>query len=145
MIPISIEEQDGLRLKTINFLAILEVNLGMSDFNKLKNYLYSIYYQGKQSVQEVVICAAVKAPDGYIIRGHRHSDCVRTMAGIPRYQGSGAHASDDEGFITSTGRYVGRKEGYQIQVAAGIPSFLEGGPHADGAYLHEELYSEDLY
>ena len=47
--------------------------------------------------------------------------------------------------MTSKNRYVTRKEGWALHVAAGIPSALEETEHAKGAYLHRELYSEDLY
>lgn len=90
---------------------------------------------------EQVICAAVRAPDGYIIRGHRHNDALRTMRDIPRYEDAKPPCGDDQGFVTSENRYVTRKEAYEIQIAAGIPSILSG----INAYLHGECYSEDLY
>ena len=41
--------------------------------------------------------------------------------------------------VTSRNRFVSRKEGRQLQDAAGIPSAAEGG------YRGDSLYSEDLY
>jgi hypothetical protein len=92
---------------------------------------------------EIVICAAVKAADGTVVRGHRHHDALRTLKGIPglRYE----YHHDTQGFVTSLNRFVTRKEGYDIQVAAGIPSALIGTMNEAAAYLHGELYSEDLY
>ena len=94
--------------------------------------------------KEIVICAALLMPDGNIIRGHRHHDCVRTASMIPRYRDLG-HRMDDEGFVTSRNRFVNRKDGYKLQIEAGIKSVLEGTENENGAYLHSELYSEDLY
>ena len=96
--------------------------------------------------KETVICAAVRASDGYIIRGHRHHDCFRTMKGIPRYAEilRTPHLDRDEnqGFVTSRNRYVTRREGYHLQIAAGIESAAKA--HGDD-YRGKELYSEDLY
>lgn len=94
---------------------------------------------------EIVICAAIRADDGYIVRGHRHNDAIRTMRGMPRYADSKAPYGDDQGFITSKNRYVNRKEGMELQKAAGIPSKYELDGKPEGAFLHGELYSEDLY
>jgi hypothetical protein len=95
----------------------------------------------KDYTPEIVICAAVKCADR-IVRGHRHANCIDTAH---RMGLDTSHMSEDEGFITSRNRFVSRVEGYNIQVAAGIHSVLEGTEHADGVYLHGELYSEDLY
>lgn len=87
-------------------------------------------------MKEIVICAAVQATTGEIIRGHRHADCIHTMKRMrlkprlePIYQG----------FITSKNRYVTREVGRQLQDAAGIPSASPDG------YQGVTLYSEDLY
>ena len=97
--------------------------------------------------KEIVICAAIRMPDGYIIRGHRHHNCIATYNDIPKYKG--IHTGGREhGFVTSLNRYVTRSEGCQIQKAAGIESKCsderENGGY-DGRYLNGELYSEDLY
>lgn len=92
------------------------------------------------SEKEIVICAAVRAFDGHIVRGQRHADAMRTLHGMPAY----AHEhtqGDNQGFVTSLGRYVTRKDGAEIQKAAGIKSVMPEGME----YLHGELYSEDLY
>ena len=95
---------------------------------------------------EVCICAAIRLPCGYVVRGHRHSDCIRTAAertdwrhelGIePAPWGPGM--AEDQGFVTSRGRYVDRTEGLRLQVDAGIASIAEGGYRC-------VLFSEDLY
>ena len=78
--------------------------------------------------------------DDYIVRGHRHSDCIRTASQIPRHKDQRPFGRN-QGFVTSTGRYVDRIEGAKIQKAAGIKSKMPEGQE----YLHGELYSEDLY
>jgi hypothetical protein len=83
--------------------------------------------------KEILICAAVRMSDGYIIRGHRHNDCIQTMGNIPRYKDAWAFG-DDQGFVTSRNRYVNRVEGARIKKAAGIKSKMPEGQE----YLHGE-------
>ncbi len=98
---------------------------------------------------EIVICAAIRLPDGRVIRGHRHGDAIRTAAALVDWQhkpesgvnGPPWHPSmcEDQGFVTSRNRYVGREEGLRLQLAAGIPSADPSG------YRARQLFSEDLY
>lgn len=92
---------------------------------------------------EICICAAIRLPDGKLFRGNRHFHCIKDAVEWYEYtHGVGTWDSslcDDQGFITSRGRYVDREEGYKLQIAAGIASVAEGG------YRGEVLYSEDLY
>lgn len=91
--------------------------------------------------REICICAAIRMPDGYIVRGHRHGDALHTAANIPRYQSLTRWPhGDDQGFITSRNRYVNRAEGLLLQETAGIKS-----ANHEGEYWGHELYSEDLY
>ena len=96
-------------------------------------------------VKEICICSAVKATDGKYYRGHRHSDCIRTIC--ERKIDDNGNMIDlkvdkemrtNQGFITSRNRFVDRSEGYNLQIAAGIPS-------ARGEYYGDTLFSEDLY
>lgn len=86
---------------------------------------------------EICICAAVKATDGTIIRGHRHRDCIE---GIVRRGKSVSKDFTAQGFITSRNRFVTREEGFILQQWAGIKSANTEGYNAAGW-----LYSEDLY
>ena len=91
----------------------------------------------KTQNKEICICAAVIAEDGRIFRGHRHSDCFRTI----RENGSVPKADQNaQGFITSFNRYVTREEGRKLQDAAGIPS-----ANVEEGYMPGTLFSEDLY
>ncbi len=83
---------------------------------------------------EVCICAAVQTLSGRVFRGHRHVHCFRAA------EDAGESLKNHmQGFITSTGRFVHRLDGRELQEAAGIDSV-----HPDG-YRGDLLFSEDLY
>lgn len=98
---------------------------------------------------EIVICSAVRLPDGRLIRGHRHGDCLKTAHELVIYQKLHGYSDlewsnlhgDDQGFITSKNRYVDRQEGMRLQKAAGIESKSSDGK----GYRGDTLFSEDLY
>ena len=92
----------------------------------------------EEEIKEIVICAAVIAKDGKIVKGHRHNDAIRTLHGMVGYEQEKVDTRH-QGFITSKNRYVDRREGLRIQLAQGIPSADKDG------YRYGELYSEDLY
>lgn len=97
----------------------------------------------KQKEKEIVICSAVRTTTGKVFRGHRHSDCFKAIA--VRHLTPG-NKPEDQGFITSSNRYVDRAEGYDLQIAAGIESFYkEYSPETNGYCQKGQLYSEDLY
>jgi len=87
--------------------------------------------------KEICICAAVKATDGTIIRGHRHRDCIE---GIIRRGLEPSIEWNSQGFITSYNRFVDRQEGYKLQKEAGIKSV-----NPEGYSSAKWLYSEDIY
>ena len=84
-------------------------------------------------VKEICIVAAVKSANGQqIVRGQRHHNCLYDMHERKIEAG-------EQGFITSTGRFVSRLEGRRLQDAAGVDSVSPDG------YQNGTLYSEDLY
>lgn len=89
---------------------------------------------------EFCICAAIRMPNGEVIRGHRHNHCFDVVRARPN-----ANREDivnaTQGFVTSTGRFVDRFEGMHIQKASGKPSQYS----STGEYSSEILFSEDLY
>lgn len=97
--------------------------------------------------REIVICSAIRLPDGRIVRGHRHGDCIRTAIELIDHRYNiglepkpwNASMCRERGFISSRNRYVDREEGLRLQLAAGIPSACPSG------YRQRELFSEDLY
>lgn len=87
--------------------------------------------------KEIVICAAIKTSDGYVIRCHRHHHGLFVAQDMKKKIDL---SSDYQGFVTSKNRYVGRYEAYHLQIAAGIPSASREG-YNNG----KRLFSEDLY
>jgi hypothetical protein len=82
---------------------------------------------------EVCICAALKLANGYIIRGHRHDDCIKNA--IARKAEADGHI---QGFLTTHERFVTRQQGARLQRAAGRVSVNTGA-------FTDFLFSEDLY
>lgn len=81
---------------------------------------------------ELLICAALLMPDGYIVRGHRHPNCLSVAAGMRKM--ATVSIDDDgmtaryatyelrqaiEGALTSRGRFVNRDEALVIFLANG--------------------------
>ena len=89
--------------------------------------------------KEICICAAILMEDGYLVRGHRHDDCLITAGCIERYnKDKGALHKAKQGFLTTFNRFVDRYEGANLQKEAGIVSFHTGS-------FTDFLFSEDLY
>lgn len=92
--------------------------------------------------KETIVAAAVliKAPSPYdhlIVSSPppaRHGDLL-----APLYLILGRIQPDKMGFLTSTGRFVGREEGMQIALASGQPMINHPSRNND------TLYSEDLW
>lgn len=85
--------------------------------------------------REIVACAAIRLKNGAIFAGHRHHDCLGKIhaCGLSKME------IDEQGFMTTKGRFVGRTMAFSIQCEADIRSADQGG------YRGTELYSEDLY
>lgn len=86
---------------------------------------------------ETIIRAAVKYDKGvmHLPIPARHGDVLRRLH---KYGGNDP-GPDGQGFLTNTGRFVSRKEGYTIAKAAGQIIHKSGNLH-DGV-----LYSEDMW
>ena len=109
--------------------------------------------------QEYILCAAIKRIEGrnclpyhdgsndicFIELGYRHHDILQ------RFHGEVSKKSKDQGFYTSKGRFVDRKEAMVIAMAAGQVKNTYYGrkpimeAYKDGDLLVKSLYSEDLY
>ena len=73
---------------------------------------------------------------GIVICGYRHTSCMYTMIAITGKRSVPVECGEYiQGFLTSENRFVDRKEGAVLFVAAG----------GNLKYSTEELYSEDLY
>lgn len=87
--------------------------------------------------EELPACAALKLSSGLIVAGKRHNDCLSTMNyhGIP----SADARSAEQGFMTTLGRFVTRREARYLAECAEMEP-------AQGHWMNRmELYSEDLY
>ncbi len=105
------------------------------------------------SKAEIIVCAAIRYPvEGFDQRfkGRRvYPEYLTISAPPPARHGSLLHpfiertgiriACEDQGFLTSTGRFVGRKEAHDIAVASGQP-LIDHPSRIEGT-----LYSEDLW
>lgn len=99
-----------------------------------------------RSGKEVCIAAAIKW-QGKVWLGHRHGYCMEAMRQELGWNMTGkqmmrSHMFNDQGFLTNRGRYVGREEGFKLQMAAKIPSAAreQGDDYRNGI-----LFSEDLH
>lgn len=79
---------------------------------------------------EIIICAAVRASNGKVVKGHRHNDAIRALQAMDGYQGEQSRG-EDQGFVTSNNRFVNRREAYRLL----FPDRAEP----------DELRSDDLY
>lgn len=112
---------------------------------------------------EFIICAAIHVDDkiaritqpdniktGFVISGRRHSDCYLTIAALVGdiqefFESLGVSFEDErkrQGFITSSNRFVDRKEAYKIakannQIQHGLKSTENGD---DSILISENLY-----
>lgn len=87
---------------------------------------------------ETIAAAAIRIPDGKVISVDpplRHHDCFRAA----REQGImfGEMRPEEQGFVTSFGRFVGRKEACEIARTAG-QIVEKHGPN-------DTLFSEDMW
>jgi hypothetical protein len=78
---------------------------------------------------EIVMCAAVRASNGKVVRGYRHVDAIRALQEMPGYENEYPEG-DDQGFVTLNNRFVNRKEAYRL--------------HFPDRFERDELQSEDL-
>ena len=96
--------------------------------------------------KEYIICSAIRRIEphpragmvyndtGSVICGHRHGDILIFNSGIV------SKKFEDQGFLTSEGRFVGRKEAAHIAAECGQidPNNMRYGNK-------DYLYSEDIY
>lgn len=102
---------------------------------------------------EICLCAAIRMPDGEVVRGHRHDNCydvVRRRCAYWATQLTCQNRSEsyrldiaraEQGFLTSRNRFVDRREGMELMRVSGMRSWY----HEDGLYRGDWLFSEDLY
>ncbi len=96
-------------------------------------------YRDQTNAPEQVDVSAIIHPDGTyfaVSRPGRHHDLIRHMAGLNK--GGLANVSK-QGFLTTHGRFVDRKEG--LRIAVDQKQLLDMSEDA----RRSDLFSEDLY
>ncbi len=93
---------------------------------------------------ELPACAAIRNRDGIVIAGRYHGECIAmtpemTLVGIEWRRDS------VQGFMTTLGRFVDRKEAMLLMLAAGRVSANKEAHHDGWSLSGGELASEDLY
>lgn len=99
------------------------------------------------AAQEVCLCAAIQMPNGYIVRGHRHDDCLITACFCKRYDKALVRAAA-QGFMTSRNRFVDRAEGMRLMRQTDHAARWHGNETVrfrDLPLVLDELFSEHLY
>ena len=91
---------------------------------------------------EKIICAAIKIVEtGKVFYGHRHDQCLNSLNNELSWTMNRQEilkVKKVQGFVTSEGRFVDRKEGLKIA--------LENDQIIDKTQIRgDNLYSEDLY
>lgn len=97
---------------------------------------FAQYLQPYQTEAEMIFAVAIRHPCGFIYAAEqpaRHSHVIAMMS----EHGSTAPKTRDQGFVTSWGRYVGRKEALVVAQAAGQLIRKTHPP--------TQLFSEDLW
>ena len=86
-------------------------------------------------------CAAIRFPNGTIFAGERHHNCLSMIN--CQFGATPPFPKDEweQGFMTTRGRFVGRREAFRLMHYAGIPSACPSGYRVRLG----ELFSEDLY
>ena len=89
---------------------------------------------------EKIICSAIKLETGEIFYGHRHNHCFDAINGKLSWTMNRQEIdkiSKEQGFVTTEGRFVDRREGWKIAEKANQIIQQSG---SEGT-----LYSEDIY
>ncbi len=83
---------------------------------------------------ELPACAAIRHKTGAILAGRRHAECfsAATTFGLDKRDLA-------QGFMTTKGRFIDRKQAFLMMAKEGIPSASPDG------YRGHQLFSEDLY
>jgi hypothetical protein len=91
--------------------------------------------------KEIILCSCVRFK-GLEVCGRRHKDCYSIIRAIDTNFKQEDALRKDQGFMTSTGRFVDRKEAWQIALFNN--QILHGLAVSDNGD-ESELISENLY
>ena len=91
--------------------------------------------------KEYILCSAIKY-NGIVICGHRHNDCYKILTDLLlKFTKIDLPKREDQGFLTSTNRFVDRKEAFLI--ANENKQIIYGSDSMD--VENQILISENLY
>lgn len=91
--------------------------------------------------REFILCASLMY-NGFIISGHRHSDCYKILRECFGVKDEDLPQRQHQGFLTSLNRFVDRKEGWKI---AKENNQIQYGLEVSDNGEESELISENLY
>lgn len=94
--------------------------------------------QDRIEAQEELIVAAAIRVDGVVVmaeRPGRHGDCINFLYRDKR-------ACEDQGFVTSHGRFVDRQEAAELVASTGQGSHRDMGPGYPAQLFSEDLWNE---
>jgi hypothetical protein len=101
----------------------------------------AIWYKEIKLVREIPEVRPKNIDRGIVVLGHRHGQVIWTVASLTGLRtvtfAEDAVGEHEQGFLTSTNRFVDRKEAYKIAALAGQIKNID--------YSNPDLYSEDLY
>lgn len=89
--------------------------------------------------REKIVHAAVKDVNGFVVVGKCHADCFYSGRNMGLLM---SPKTEDQGFMTSHGRYVDREEAATIAKKAGQ---VKDGERAGGSGKLTYLISEDIW
>lgn len=99
---------------------------------------YFSYYPPKQ---EIIVASAIMDLEGTawaVMRPGRHFHCIRHMAEHNAAEQSIKGNTRNQGFMTNTNRYIGRKEAREL-------AFANGQAKEEDIQSPNEIFSEDLW
>lgn len=101
----------------------------------------AIWYKDVELKRDIPQVRPKNVDRGIVVLGYRHGQCIWTMACLTGLRtvdnGEDAAGDHEQGFLTSTNRFVERTEALAIAKSS---NQLLAGEH-----VYNELYSENLY
>jgi len=90
---------------------------------------------------EMILCAAIKIGDLVLSvpRPGRHHTIIHAWFALT-YQQMGKRDDEEQGFLTTKGRFVGRKEAWIIAAEAGQVTRPAGGDGPDTGITSESMW-----
>jgi len=102
----------------------------------------AIWYKDIPIKKEIPQVLPKNCDKGLVVLGHRHGQCMWTMSSLTGLRsceiGEDCAGDHEQGFLTSTNRFVGREEALEIAIRENQVKDLK-------EIRGNRLFSEDLY